>query len=714
MFVIQDRPNRLCDGISRRELLRIGGLNLGGLSLAGLLGADKLRAASPVHSPMFGRAKNILFLWLQGGPPQHETFDPKPDAPLEIRGPFKPISTNIPGIQFSELLPRTAAMADKLAIVRSMATDDNNHDISGYWLLTGYKYLGATARAIKPTDWPYFGSIVKMLKPSDTLPPFSSVWLPDIMRLNDNVQPAGQTAGFLGKQWEPERLICDPAAPNFRVESLSLQRDVPAMRFSRRESLLTQVERHFAHIDRSSLIGEYDRLQQEAFGLLTSGKARKAFALDEEPAQLRDRYGRTQWGQSVLLGRRLIEAGVRLVHVNWCREPGDNAIDNPMWDTHSQNEDRVKEVLCPQFDQSFTALLEDMDQRGLLQETLVVAIGEFGRTPKINKVGGRDHWGPVFSFALAGAGIAGGQVYGSSDKNGAYPASQRVEPPDFTATMFHLLGIPHESTFPDREGRPMHVTKGEPLYKLLGSQPATPERTMPGGDVAHAAVYDPAMLIDGSFESTAPLLPALELAPYRCWQVLAGSDANSPPALRVLKENDPRHSRTGQNHIRIGWEFSDSTTPINLIVPPKTLLTQKLSSPRVGRYRFSAHVTLHGSTREYLEQYWLKHFTARLVLFGYRDLQKDPRDVREFASTLLTPTVYTVDESPRYQRFEATASLRSQEGGANETSNGIGVAVLIEPKTSRPFAVPSGFAWLRIDDVDLDFNPRPRDESVMI
>src|SRR3954462_4677477 len=199
--------------------MRIGGLNLLGLSLPALL-AGQARAARAAPDPTFGRAKNVIFLWLQGGPPQHETFDPKPDAPDGIRGPFRPIATNVPGVRFCELLPRTTRLADKLAVVRSIATDDPNHDVSGYWVLTGYPYGPGSARQIKPTDWPYFGSIVKMLKPSQQLPALSSVWIPDLMRLNDNVTPAGQTAGFLGKQWEPERLVGDPASAGYHIEGL--------------------------------------------------------------------------------------------------------------------------------------------------------------------------------------------------------------------------------------------------------------------------------------------------------------------------------------------------------------------------------------------------------------------------------------------------------------------------------------------------------------
>ncbi|MEX0978800.1 MAG: DUF1501 domain-containing protein, partial [Pirellulales bacterium] len=483
MLSLEDRPYTLCDRITRRELMRIGGLNLLGLSLPALLRAQA-QAAPAGGDPTFGRAKNVIYLWLQGGPPQHETFDPKPLAPVEIRGPFKPISTNVPGIQFCELLPRIATIADKLAVVRSMSTDDNNHDTSGYWVLTGNKYPGGSAREIKPSDWPYFGSVVKMLKPSERVPALSSVWIPDIIRLNENVTPAGQTGGFLGAQWDPDRFIGDPSDANYRIEGLSLPDDVSPLRLQSRVSLVDQVGGHFDKLAGSQAIRNFDDIRQAAFGLLTSGGARDAFRVRDEPEAVRERYGKNRWGQCLLLARRLIEAGVRLVHVGWPREPGDTAVTNPMWDTHTQNADRLQDALCPIFDVGFSALIADLDERGLLDETLVVAVAEFGRTPKINGFGGRDHWGPVFSFALAGAGISGGQTYGSSDKTGGYPASNRVEPQQLTATIFHLLGVAPDATFPDRTGRPMLATHGEPLWNLLGSTPATTARTQPGGDVA--------------------------------------------------------------------------------------------------------------------------------------------------------------------------------------------------------------------------------------
>jgi len=300
-------------GLHRRELLRIGGLSMLGVSLPALLQAEQARAKESVVAGSaggtFGRAKNVIFLWLQGGPPQHETFDPKPNAPLEIRGPFQPISTNVPGIQIGELLPRTARIADKLAIVRSLATDDNNHDVSGYWILTGRPYGPGSARQIKPTDWPYLGSIIKQLKPSAGLPALSSVWIPDLMRLNDNVQPAGQTAGFLGAAWEPERFVGDPASADYKIEGLSLPGDIPALRFEQRQSLLSQVEQHFESIERGGMVRDYDKISQNAFGLLTSGNAKQAFLLDREPDKLRDRYGPAHLGTVGVAGSAVDRVG---------------------------------------------------------------------------------------------------------------------------------------------------------------------------------------------------------------------------------------------------------------------------------------------------------------------------------------------------------------------------------------------------------------------
>jgi hypothetical protein len=453
-------------GISRRDILRLGGLGAG-LTLADLLRTPALATDQFGLQRTFGRAKNILFLFLSGGPSQYETFDPKPDAPAQIRGQFKPITTNVPGVRICELLPRTACGADKLCIVRSMYTGDPNHESGGYFVNTGHLYRGPNMRAVHPTDWPTFGSVVKMLKPSPTVP-FSAAVLPEPIIANPGIFLPGQNGGFLGTRWDPEYFRCDPSAADFKIEGFSRTPDLPPLRLSERRSLAEQIDRQARWIDQHGAVREQDRTIREALGVVLSSRAREAFRLDREPAALRDRYGRGKWGQSLLLARRLLEAGVRMVFVNWPREPGDLSAGNPLWDTHSQNDKRMKDVLCPQFDTGFPTLIEDLDQRGMLAETLVVAIGEMGRTPTFNAAGGRDHWGNVWSFVLAGAGIRTGQVVGASDPRGAEVRDGKVTPADLTATLAHLLGIGHHAFFPDKFNRPHKVTEGEPIRAVLG------------------------------------------------------------------------------------------------------------------------------------------------------------------------------------------------------------------------------------------------------
>jgi len=329
-----------------------------------------------------------------------------------------------------------------------------------------------------------------MLKPSDT-GPFSFAWLPEPIIANPGVKVSGQSAGFLGRRWDPQNFTCDPHKETFVVKEFELPGDLPPLRLSSRTSLLSQFDGYFQRNERTSQVSEYDRLKQEALGILTTGKAREAFAIQEETSKIRERYGNGKWGQSVLLARRLIEAGVRFVHVNWPREPGDLTSSFPTWDTHAQNDRRVKDVLCPQFDMGFSALIEDLEERGLLDETLVVAAGEFGRTPKFNPQGGRDHWGPVFSIALAGAGISGGQVYGASDAKGAYPHDGRVLPQELAATIFHLLGIGHNATMLDRSNRPIHICNGQPIYPLLGMTPAATKLREATGEVPSIPDFRP-------------------------------------------------------------------------------------------------------------------------------------------------------------------------------------------------------------------------------
>ena len=711
MFSLQDKQFQLCDGLSRRELMRIGGLGALGVSLPTLLRAAN-RPASGSRDASFGRAKNVIFLYLAGGPPQHETFDPKPNAPAEIRGPFNPISTNIPGIQYCELLPRTAAIADKLAVVRSMATDDNTHSSSGHWVLTGYKYQGPNPRTIQPTDWPYFGSIVKRYKPSEKLPALSTVWLPDMMRLNESVTPAGQTGGLMGPQWDPERFVGDPSQPDYQIEGL-VPRGIPPLRLQRRHALLTQFRQHLRSAETAASIRLFDTYQQQAFDLMTSGNAQQAFAIQQEADSIRERYGKNRWGQCVLLARRLIEAGVRLVHVQWPREPGDNAVDNPLWDTHAQNPDRLEDVLCPMFDVGFSALIEDLEQRGLLDETLVVAIGEFGRTPKINAKAGRDHWGPVFSFAMAGAGISGGQVYGSSDREGAYPKSGRVEPGDLTATIFHLLGLDHHGTFTDPQGRELALTQREPIYTLLGSEPATSARTESTGDVARVPVFDPdRLLVDPGFEAKEPLTPLSAPARPKGWRagpaILSGEASGF--GARVL-----RHDGVAEQHITLGFDTANGGAPIEIAAGSHCLLAQEVRSPFAGTFSLTVQACGGGSSREAYEEVFLKQFTCRMVFFQYTDKAKRPTQRRELATIAFTPK-FCEAGTPVLEGFQLTKQFMNPNPGGNFSFGlGLGVAVVVAKTSPDKPQLPADLAgFIRVGKVNLEFGGKERNEKVTV
>jgi hypothetical protein len=448
-----------------------------GLSLPTLLGSRAVKAApvlptNPLSGDLgatLGRAKNIIFLWLQGGPPQHETFDPEPNAPLEIRGPFKPIDTNVPGIQFSELLPRTALYTDQMAVVRSLSTRDDNHDVSGYWLLTGYPYLTGSARQIKPTDWPYFGSIVKMLKPSERPPAMTSVWIPDAMRLNDNVTPAGQTAGFLGTLWEPERFVGDPALPDYQIEGLSLLEAVTRVRMDRRLDLLRQSESHITGAAQSGAMESWNRLSQQAFDLVTSGEAHAAFDLSREPDNVRDRYGRNPYGQQALLARRLVEAGTSFANVVM-EHPGGASPADTVYnsDCHAVNCHVFNDARWrfPPFDQAVSALIEDIYARGLDRKVMIVVTGEFGHTPRISYQKGtgtgvlqpgRDQRPGAMSILVSGGGLRIGQVVGSTNRLGEAPQDRPLSPNDLWATVYRHLAIDTHSAFPDHAGRPMPI-----------------------------------------------------------------------------------------------------------------------------------------------------------------------------------------------------------------------------------------------------------------
>ncbi len=464
MFTITAQPARLCDGISRREMLRIGSLGVAGLTLSDLLRC----AAAQDAVPRRGRAKSCILLFLFGGPAQHSTWDPKPGAPAEVRGELKPIATTVPGLQVGELLPRTSRLAEHLCLLRAMRTGDNAHSSSGYYMLTGQPHAPMNrenANPGAPNNWPTFGSVVRRLRDGGTSLP-SAVRLPhQIFNTDGSIWP-GQDAGFLGRALDPWMFRCEPASANFKIPEFTLPTDLALTRLAGRHSLLSAMNQHRAAVERGGVLAPYDTATQQAFDLLTSPRSRAAFQLDLEPAAARDRYGRTQFGQSVLLARRLIEAGVSLVQVNWFRSPEEPS-DTPCWDSHTREAQRLRTVLLPPFDQAYSALLEDLVDRGLLDDTLVVCVAEFGRTPKINGAGGRDHWGNVFSVALAGGGVRGGHVHGASDAIGGEPKEGLVRPGDLLATLYHCLGHAPTTELHDALGRPFPISRGEPVREIL-------------------------------------------------------------------------------------------------------------------------------------------------------------------------------------------------------------------------------------------------------
>jgi hypothetical protein len=446
--------------MTRRDLLRAGGLSALGLSLPELLAA---RASTKGSG---GRARSCIVLFLMGGPPQHSTWDPKPDAPREIRGEFGPIDTKVPGIRIASLFPRVARQTDKVCLLRAVSTGDNAHSSSGYAMLTGVPHNPLNAENVNPgppNDWPTLGALVRRLRGDRGGLP-GSVRLPmHIFNTDSSVWP-GQDAGFLGRASDPWLFRCEPAAARFRVPEFTLSADVPLDRLGDRRDLLRKIDRGIATA-LAAHGGGTNRFTEQAFDLLGSPKARAAFDLQRESPAMRDRYGRHHFGQSCLLARRLIQAGVGLVQVNWFRSP-DEPSDAPCWDSHVRESQRLKTVLAPTADQAFAALIEDLADRGMLDETLVLCIAEFGRTPRINRSAGRDHWGHVFSVALAGGGVKGGQVFGASDGHGAYPRDGRVTPRDLTATVLHCLGYGPDAEIHDGLGRPFPASRGKVIRAI--------------------------------------------------------------------------------------------------------------------------------------------------------------------------------------------------------------------------------------------------------
>jgi hypothetical protein len=432
--------SRRCDGITRRDTLRVGSMAAFGLGLGhwpGLLCAAEQPAA---------KARSCILLWLDGGPSHLETFDLKPNAPAEVRGPFQAIATNCDGIQISELLPETATICDKLAIVRSMTSPLGEHGLANHYMLTGYKPSPVL-------DHPSFGSVVAHVRGGKPiLPPYVAI---------PEARQAG--AGFLGQAYEPFVTGGDPSRPEFRVRDLEYFPSVDEARLQRRYEFLAEFDAVRARVESSDLPsdGRFER----AYRLVTTPAARQAFDLSAEPANVRGRYGPRMFGQSCLLARRLVERGVPFV-----------TVVNTGWDTHEGLTLHLRDGfagakvgvgLAPTFDAGFAALVRDLSDRGMLDETLVIAMGEFGRTPKLNTRGGRDHWPRVFSVILAGGGVRGGQVIGSSDRVGESPHDTPVTPNDLACSVYSLLGIDQAYELHTSDGRPVPVNQGGQLIKRL-------------------------------------------------------------------------------------------------------------------------------------------------------------------------------------------------------------------------------------------------------
>ena len=444
---------------TRRQLLQLGGVGMLGLTLPKLL-----RASTSQNRPAGTRGeKSCIFIVQYGGCSQIDSFDLKPDAPAEVRGPFQPICTRVPGIRICEHLPRLACLADRYCLVRSMTHGNAGHD--------GGMHVSMTGHSTPTEDTPYYGAVLARLRPATRNIP-SYVWL---QNLAGDVQPRYLTGGFLGAAYSPLRVGTDqdnPSAPEFRFRAFDLQPELSNPRLFERQKLLTSVEP-----DRAGT--GLGRFQERAVDLLTRPEARQAFDLEREPAGLRDRYGRHPLGQNLLMARRLIEAGVRLVSVTaWTgNPPGERFVNVQTWDMHGPGAaPYIGSIFgtgsyglgwaLPRVDEALSALLTDLEDRGLLESTLVVLVGEFGRTPRINNLG-RDHWPACYSALLAGAGIRGGVVYGSSDRQAAYVRDNPVRPEDFGATLFHALGVPPETRL-GADGFTRPASTGTPVLELFG------------------------------------------------------------------------------------------------------------------------------------------------------------------------------------------------------------------------------------------------------
>ena len=478
MLRVLGSPRRLCDGATRRELITAGGIGLfGGMTLQNAARAEEAARQLGAPGARRGRAKSVILLYLMGGPPQQDMYDMKPDAPADIRGEFKPIPTSAPGIEICELLPKTARWMHRSAIVRTVNHQGGDHNplpsMSGFnGPSTGSLLIPGGA------DPPSMGSVVEYLgMGSGRLPAY--FYLPCYLGWGQAIRRPGPYAGFIGQQYDPAFTECDPkvaqpARPAFPqvvkgIPTLpALAPQITADRLSRRRSLRDQLDSGLARVESGGALAGMDRQYQRAFDLLTSPNARRAFDLSDEDPKRRDRYGRSLFGESALIGRRLVEAGARFVTVTWDVFWERIQVDHDGWDTHVKNFELLRNFHLPYLDMAYDALMQDLQDRGLLDETLVIVMGEMGRTPKVNGSGGRDHWTHCYSVLFSGAGIRGGTVYGRSDRDAAYPDEDPVNPGDICASIYHCLGIDPETPVYDGAGRPFPISHGgRPIRPIL-------------------------------------------------------------------------------------------------------------------------------------------------------------------------------------------------------------------------------------------------------
>jgi hypothetical protein len=446
--------------MSRRRLIQAGSLSLAGLTLHELLRCETLaHSAGATSNAGFGRAKSCIVLFLKGGPPQQDTFDPKPHAPAEIRGEFGVIRTSAPGVYFSDQLPYLAKQAHRCTILRTLSHTDSTHSTAAFLVTTGRPFARPGEAVASRDDAPHFGSMVAAYDRSgrDAL---SFVMTPDQFVVNGEIR-GGQGGGMLGPRYDPLLPGGDPNLPDYHASIFASQAPVDHALLQSRRALLQSLDRGLNGAEPT--VHALDTMQQKALSILERGVAKAAFEVESEATELRERYGRSTFGQSVLMARRLVEAGVRLVQVN-CMSSVRDLERN--WDLHKNNFSTLRDILLPNTDRAVAALLEDLAQTGQLAETLVVMLGEFGRTPKINEQAGRDHWPQAQSVLLAGAGVHEGAVYGATDAHAAYPVSDAVTPAQIVATILHALGVPPDTRLTTRDGRPFKACDEKPVLKL--------------------------------------------------------------------------------------------------------------------------------------------------------------------------------------------------------------------------------------------------------